>query len=340
MPLSAITREALKPVHDSPFGDLFTWRTRSRPEPWQVWQSMVTDAPASPIAPCQEACPAGHRRGPLRRPGGRRPLRRCLCGRRGGQPVPVRVWLDLHGTLRGGLPPRHAGRADRDPDHQALRRGAREAPGGPATCDQAGRARRHRRRWPGRHVGRLLPGPARVRGVGHGGHARARRHDGDRDPGVPPPAIRAPPGDRADRGARGRAPPRHGDGPRLHARRPRARGLQGGVPGDRRVEEPAPGRARRRPPRGDPGDALPQGGQPRGEATPLGSRRRRRRRQHRDGRGPFGLAVRRRLRDDRLPARSRRHAGPGRGDRGSRTRGDHDPRRARPDRGRRSRGRA
>ena len=59
VPLSAITREALKPVHDSPFGDLFTWRTRSRPEPWQVWQSMVTDAPASPIAPCQEACPAG-----------------------------------------------------------------------------------------------------------------------------------------------------------------------------------------------------------------------------------------------------------------------------------------
>jgi ferredoxin len=59
VPLSSITREALKPVYDSPFGDLFTWRTRSRPEPWQVWQSMVTDAPASPIAPCQEACPAG-----------------------------------------------------------------------------------------------------------------------------------------------------------------------------------------------------------------------------------------------------------------------------------------
>ena len=59
VPLSTITREALKPVHDSPFGDLFTWRTRSRPEPWQVWQSMVTDVPSSPIAPCQEACPAG-----------------------------------------------------------------------------------------------------------------------------------------------------------------------------------------------------------------------------------------------------------------------------------------
>ncbi len=59
VPLSQVTREVLKPVHNSPWGDLFTWRTRSRPEPWQVWTSMVDDAPPSPIAPCQEACPAG-----------------------------------------------------------------------------------------------------------------------------------------------------------------------------------------------------------------------------------------------------------------------------------------
>ena len=59
VPLSHVTREALKPVHDSPWGDLFTWRTRSRPQPWQVWTSMVDDAPPSPIAPCQGACPAG-----------------------------------------------------------------------------------------------------------------------------------------------------------------------------------------------------------------------------------------------------------------------------------------
>lgn len=58
-PLSQVTREALKPVHDSPWGDLFTWRTRSRPQPWQVWTTMVDDAPPNPIAPCQEACPAG-----------------------------------------------------------------------------------------------------------------------------------------------------------------------------------------------------------------------------------------------------------------------------------------
>ena len=58
-PLSAVTREALKPKHDSPWGDLFTWKTRSRPKPWQVWTTMVEDAPKNPIAPCQEACPAG-----------------------------------------------------------------------------------------------------------------------------------------------------------------------------------------------------------------------------------------------------------------------------------------
>ena len=59
VPLSQVTRETLKPVHDSPWGDLFTWRTRSRPKEWQVWTSMVDDAPPSPLAPCQEACPAG-----------------------------------------------------------------------------------------------------------------------------------------------------------------------------------------------------------------------------------------------------------------------------------------
>jgi NADPH-dependent glutamate synthase beta subunit-like oxidoreductase/Pyruvate/2-oxoacid:ferredoxin oxidoreductase delta subunit len=59
VPLSQVTREALKPVHDSPWGDLFRWRTRSRPQPWQVWTTMVDELPPSPIAPCQEACPAG-----------------------------------------------------------------------------------------------------------------------------------------------------------------------------------------------------------------------------------------------------------------------------------------
>ncbi len=59
IPLSEVTRESLKPVHDSPWGDLFTWKTAERPLPWQVWRSMVEDAPESPKAPCQTACPAG-----------------------------------------------------------------------------------------------------------------------------------------------------------------------------------------------------------------------------------------------------------------------------------------
>ena len=59
LPLSVITGESLKPRHDSPWGDIFPWRTRSRPEPWQVWTTMVDERPATPAAPCQVACPAG-----------------------------------------------------------------------------------------------------------------------------------------------------------------------------------------------------------------------------------------------------------------------------------------
>jgi NADPH-dependent glutamate synthase beta subunit-like oxidoreductase/Pyruvate/2-oxoacid:ferredoxin oxidoreductase delta subunit len=59
VPLSEVTLEALKPDHPSPWGDLFTWRTAERPEPWQVWRTMVGDPPPIPRAPCQVACPAG-----------------------------------------------------------------------------------------------------------------------------------------------------------------------------------------------------------------------------------------------------------------------------------------
>ncbi len=58
-PLSEVTRESLKPVRVSPWGNLFQWRTSERPQDWQVWRSMVTDSRQDPIAPCQEACPAG-----------------------------------------------------------------------------------------------------------------------------------------------------------------------------------------------------------------------------------------------------------------------------------------
>jgi NADPH-dependent glutamate synthase beta subunit-like oxidoreductase/Pyruvate/2-oxoacid:ferredoxin oxidoreductase delta subunit len=59
MPLTEVTHESMKTTKPSPWGAAFAWRTRSRPQPWQVWMTMVEDAPASPIAPCQEACPAG-----------------------------------------------------------------------------------------------------------------------------------------------------------------------------------------------------------------------------------------------------------------------------------------
>jgi NADPH-dependent glutamate synthase beta subunit-like oxidoreductase/Pyruvate/2-oxoacid:ferredoxin oxidoreductase delta subunit len=58
-PLGDVTSESLKPVRVSPWGDLFQWRTSERPNDWQVWRSMVTDSRQDPIAPCQEACPAG-----------------------------------------------------------------------------------------------------------------------------------------------------------------------------------------------------------------------------------------------------------------------------------------
>lgn len=57
-PLSEVTREALKPTRVSPWGDMFHWRTSERPNDWQVWRSMVADR-RDPMAPCQEACPAG-----------------------------------------------------------------------------------------------------------------------------------------------------------------------------------------------------------------------------------------------------------------------------------------
>jgi NADPH-dependent glutamate synthase beta subunit-like oxidoreductase/NAD-dependent dihydropyrimidine dehydrogenase PreA subunit len=58
IPLSTVTREALKPTRVSPFDEVGPWRTPVRPMPWQVWTTMVdVDGPAK--APCQVACPAG-----------------------------------------------------------------------------------------------------------------------------------------------------------------------------------------------------------------------------------------------------------------------------------------
>jgi NADPH-dependent glutamate synthase beta subunit-like oxidoreductase/Pyruvate/2-oxoacid:ferredoxin oxidoreductase delta subunit len=57
IPWSGITREALKPTRVSPFDD--GWQTHERPQPWQVWTTMVGGNVPDPVAPCQTACPAG-----------------------------------------------------------------------------------------------------------------------------------------------------------------------------------------------------------------------------------------------------------------------------------------
>jgi NADPH-dependent glutamate synthase beta subunit-like oxidoreductase/NAD-dependent dihydropyrimidine dehydrogenase PreA subunit len=58
VPLSALTRESLKPSHPSPYDPLYRWSTAERPEPWQVWRGMVAPVVPAPSAPCQGACPA------------------------------------------------------------------------------------------------------------------------------------------------------------------------------------------------------------------------------------------------------------------------------------------
>jgi NADPH-dependent glutamate synthase beta subunit-like oxidoreductase/NAD-dependent dihydropyrimidine dehydrogenase PreA subunit len=58
IPLSEVTRESLKPDHPSPYDPLYRWSTAERPEPWQVWKSMVDADVKPPRAPCQGACPA------------------------------------------------------------------------------------------------------------------------------------------------------------------------------------------------------------------------------------------------------------------------------------------
>jgi NADPH-dependent glutamate synthase beta subunit-like oxidoreductase/NAD-dependent dihydropyrimidine dehydrogenase PreA subunit len=59
IPLSAVTRESLKPTKVSAFDDFGPWKTLSRPKPWQVWSTMVDKDVPPPGAPCQAACPAG-----------------------------------------------------------------------------------------------------------------------------------------------------------------------------------------------------------------------------------------------------------------------------------------
>ena len=59
LPLSAVTRESLKPDHPEPYDGFYAWRVSERPGPWQVWRSMIGGGNKDPKAPCQVACPAG-----------------------------------------------------------------------------------------------------------------------------------------------------------------------------------------------------------------------------------------------------------------------------------------
>ncbi len=195
MPLSAVTREVHQAAHPSPFAPWYAWQTAGHPAPGRGWDG--SDVGPCPDAPCQAACPAGTDAG--------RYVGLIAEGRYDDayavaaevNPFPLGVRLDLHGPVRVCLPARRARRADRDPQAQAIRGRARHAAADrqPAQAATHG-ARRDRRRRSGRHVGRVLPRPARLPGDGLRGDARAGRHDGDRDPRLPPAARGAPGGDR------------------------------------------------------------------------------------------------------------------------------------------------
>ena len=220
LPLSDVTREALKPRHDSPWGDLFRWRTRIAAGAVAGLDHDGRRAAGHARRTLPGGLPGRHRRRPLCRAGGRGQVCRRVRRRRRGQPVPVRVRLDLHGPVRGGLPPRHSRRTDRHPRPEALRSGERLAARGPTPGPPPDRARRHRRRRARRHVGRLVPGPPRLPGDGARGDAHPGRHDGHRHPRVPAAPRGLAGGAQADRRRRCGAPSEQRDGARLRHRRP------------------------------------------------------------------------------------------------------------------------
>ena len=194
----SVTRESLKREHPSPWGGLFRWQTADRTKAWQVWRSMKASGPRAPLAPVPGRLPRRHRRRSLRRADRGEALRRGLRGRGRGQSVPLGLWLDLHRPVRIGLSPGRPRRADRHPDAQAVRRRARQSPTGRAAGRPPNGEGRHRRRWPGRDVRRLLPRSPRLPGHRLRGDAGAGRDDGHRDPVVPASARRPPGRDRAD----------------------------------------------------------------------------------------------------------------------------------------------
>ena len=58
VPFSEVTLESLKPNHPEPFEPEYRWRFADRAKPWPTWSEPGTEV-ATPEAPCQTACPAG-----------------------------------------------------------------------------------------------------------------------------------------------------------------------------------------------------------------------------------------------------------------------------------------
>ena len=337
VPLSAVTREALKPDHPSPWGDLFAWRTAERPKPWQVWRTMVEDPPESPKAPCQVACPAGTDAGryvglvaegryddayavaaevnPFPSVCGWICTAPCEAACRRGvldEPISIRTikrFAAEHGHLPPVPPP-----AKRRPERVAI------VGGGPAGMSAA---------W---YLARLgypvtvfeaMPVPGGMMAIGIPEYRLPREVLQEEIARIVGLGVEL----RLDT-AMGRDFTL-GD---LEREGFKAVFLATGASKSRRLGVPGDGLAGRHP-----GDPLPEAGQPRRAPPALRGRGRGRRRQHGHGRRALRAPERRLVRHDRLSPRPRGHAGPGRGDRGRRAGGDRHPGGPRPARGRRSR---
>ena len=250
LPLAASTRESLKREHPVAVGRPASLADR-RPDPGLAGLAVDEgDRTAGPDRALPGRLPGRHRRRSLRRPDRRRsattrPTR--------SRPRSIRS----RRSVAGSAPPRarsvcRRGVLDEPIAIRTLKRFAAEhgrLPAGRPAGGPRDREGRDRRRRTGRHVRRLLPGPARLPGHRLRGHAGPGRDDGHRHPSyrLPRDVLQAEIARIVE--PRRRPPAERGDGPRLHARGPRDAGLPGGLPGHRRLEEPParrPGRRRSR----------------------------------------------------------------------------------------------
>ena len=160
VPLSEWPARSSSPTIMSPWGDLFSGWTRSRPGRARSGTSMVDERQPTPSAPCQAACPAG-----------------TDAGRYVGLMAQGR-YDDAYAVAAEVNPfPSVCGWICTAPCEAACRRGALDEPIAIRTlkrfaaehgtlpavdppADAALGTGRHRRRRPGRHVGGVLPGSA------------------------------------------------------------------------------------------------------------------------------------------------------------------------------------